>query len=245
MTDIQKELNKAEEMLQDAVNEKMELLTLVRSLDTSKPVNEKTWHKITLTPLRTSKAVMSALTKSIFPDAEDIIVGCNAVQFHLYGFVVQIPTSAETCIYIDTSWYDRFVNDVKSFECWSCNQYYRLQNFLDDKNPSISAKVRYAIGNWYSKPMELITYLMRRKEIKEKCDRNKLEAKLADAKEAYDKYCKTQAEKAQLNHEQTEKMTNVLLPELRKFSNRFLNVRSGCSNSLDVNEILEKEGFTL
>ena len=31
MTDIQKELNEAEEMLQDAVNEKMELLTLVRS----------------------------------------------------------------------------------------------------------------------------------------------------------------------------------------------------------------------
>lgn len=88
-------------------------------------------------------------------------------------------------------------------------------------------------------------YLMHRKEIEEKCNRNKLEAKLAEAKEAYDKYCKTQAEKAQLNHEQTEKMTNVLLPELRKFSNRFLNVRSRLSYSLDVNEILEKEGFTL
>lgn len=53
MTDIQKELNEAEEMLQDEVNEKMELLTLVRNLDTSKPVNEKTWHRITQTPLRT------------------------------------------------------------------------------------------------------------------------------------------------------------------------------------------------
>lgn len=103
MTDIQKELNEAEEMLQDAVNEKMELLTLVRNLNTSKPVNEKTWHKITLTPLRTSKAVMSALTKSIFPDAEDITIGCNAVQCHLYGFTILIPTSVETCIYIDTS----------------------------------------------------------------------------------------------------------------------------------------------
>lgn len=245
MTDIQKELNEAEEMLQDAVNEKMELLTLVRSLDTSKPVNEKTWHRITQTPLRTSKAVMSALTKSIFPDAEDIIVGCNVVQFHLYGFTVQIPTSAETCIYIDTSWYDRFVNDVKSFECWSYNQYCRLQNLLDDKNPSISAKVRYAVGNWYSKPMELLIYLTRRKEIEGKCDRYKLETKLADAKEAYDKYCKAQAEKAQLNHEQAEKMANVLLPKLRKFSNKFLNVRSGGSSSLDVKEILEKEGFTL
>jgi hypothetical protein len=244
MTDIQKELNEAEEMLQDAVNEKMELLTLVRSLNTSKPVNEKTWHKITLTPLRTSKAVMSALTKSIFPDAEDIIVGCNAVQCHLYGFVVQIPTSVETCIYIDTSWYEK-KTEIKSFECWSYNQYISLQSFLDNKNPSISAKVRYAVGNWYSKPMELMIYLMRRKEIEGKCDRNKLEAKLADAKEAYNKYCKTQAEKAQFNHEQTEKMTNVLLPELRKFSNRFFNVRSRCISSLDVNEILKKEGFLL
>lgn len=243
MTDIQKELNKAEEMLKDAINEKMELLTLVRSLNTAKPVNEKTWHKITLTPLRTSKTVMSALTKSIFPDAEDIVVGCNAVQCHLYGFTILIPTSFETCIYIDTSWYEK--TEMKSFECWSYNQYIDLQNFLDNKNPSISAKVRYAVGNWYSKPMELITYLMRRKEIEEKCNRNKLEAKLADVKEAYDKYCKTQAEKAQFNHEQTEKMANVLLPELRKFSNRFLNVRSGCSNSLDVNEILKKEGFLL
>lgn len=165
MTNIQKELNEAEEMLKDAINEKMELLTLVRSLNTAKPVNEKTWHKITLTPLRTSKAVMSALTKSIFPDAENIVVGCNAVQFHLYGFVVQIPTSIETCIYIDTSWYEK--TEIKSFECWSHNQYVCLQNFLDNKSPSISAKVRYAVGNWYSKPMELITYLMRRKEIEE------------------------------------------------------------------------------
>ena len=244
MTDIQKELNEAEEMLQDAVNEKMELLTLVRSLNTSKPVNEKTWHKITLTPLRTSKAVMSAVTKSIFPDAEDIVVGCNAVQCHLYGFTILIPTSVETCIYIDTSWYEK-KTEIKSFECWSYNQYNCLQNFLDNKNPSISAKVKYAIGNWYSKPMELITYLMHRKEIEEKCDKNKLEAEFADAKKAYDKYCKTQAEKAQFNHEQTEKMANVLLPELRKFSNRFFNVRSRLSSSLDVNEILEKVGFTL
>lgn len=245
MTDIQKELNEAEEMLQDAVNEKMELLTLVRSLDTSKPVNEKTWHRITRTPLRTSKAVMSALAKAVFPDAENIIAGCNAVQFKLYGFTVQIPTSAETCIYIDTSWYDRFVNDVKSFECWSCNQYCRLQNLLDDKNPSISAKVRYAVGNWYSKPMELLIYLTHRKEIEKKCDRNKLEVTLANAKEAYGKYCKTQVEKAQLNHEQAEKMANVLLPELRKFSNRFFNIRGRCSGELDINEILEKEGFAL
>ena len=40
MTNIQKELNEAEEMLKDAINEKLELLTLVRSLNTAKPVNE-------------------------------------------------------------------------------------------------------------------------------------------------------------------------------------------------------------
>lgn len=242
MTDIQKELNEAEEILQDEVNEKMELLTLVRSLNTSKPVDEKTWHRITQTPLRTSKAVMNALAKAIFPDAEDIIVSCNAVQFTLYGFIVQIPTSAETCIYIDTSWYEK--TEIP-FECWSYKQYVRLQNFLDDKNPSISTKVRYAVGNWYSKPMELLIYLTRRKEIEKKCDRNKLEKELRLMISLTQKHCKTQTEKAQLNHEQTEKMANVLLPELRKFSNKFLNVRSESSSSLDVNEILEKEGFAL
>lgn len=242
MTDIQKELNEAEEILQDEVNEKMELLTLVRSLNASKPVDEKTWHRITQTPLRTSKAVMSALTKSIFPDAENIIVGCNAVQFNLYGFTVQIPTSVETCIYIDTSWYEK--TEIP-FECWSYNQYVRLQNFLDDKNPSISTKVRYAVGNWYSKPMELLIYLTHRKEIEKKCDRNKLEKELRLMISLTQRHCKTQAEKTQLNHEQADKMANVLLPELRKFSNKFLNVRSGGSSSLDVYEILEKEGFAL
>ena len=154
--------------------------------------------------------------------------------------MVQIPTSVETCIYIDTSWYEK--TEIKSFECWSYNQYIRLQNFLDNKNPSISAKVRYAVGSWYSKPMELMIYLMHRKEIEGKCDRNKLEAKLADAKEAYDKYCKTQAEKAQLNHEQTEKMANVLLPELRKFSNRFFNVRSVATHWM-LTRYLKKRDF--
>lgn len=242
MTDIQKELNEAEEILQDEVNEKMELLTLVRSLNTSKPVNEKTWHRITQTPLRTSKAVMSALAKSIFPDAEDIIVSCNAVQFNLYGFTVQIPTSAETCIYIDTSWYEK--TEIP-FEYWSYNQYVRLQNFLDDKNPSISSKVRYAVGNWYSKPMELLIYFTHRKKIEKKCDRNKLEKELRLMISLTQRHCKTQAEKAQLNHEQADKMANVLLPELRKFSNRFFNIRGRCSGELDVKEILEKEGFAL
>lgn len=242
MTDIQKELNEAEEMLQDEVNEKMKLLRLVRSLNTSKPVDEKTWHKITQTPLRKSKAVMSALTKAIFPDAKNIIVDCNAVQFTLYGFIVQIPTSAETCIYIDTSWYEK--TEIP-FECWSYNQYVRLQNFLNDKNPSISSKVRYVVGNWYSKPMELLIYLTHRKEIEKKCDRNKLEKELRLMISLTQRHCKTQAEKAQLNHEQAEKMANVLLPELRKFSNKFLNMRSGSSSSLDVKELLEKEGFSL
>lgn len=123
-----------------------------------------------------------------------------------------------------------------------------LKNILNDFYRSFLNENLVKVHELDFKPLfiEMKKYLETKdnKEALEKAQDDMRKA-IHDIFEAYDKYCKTQAEKAQFNHEQTEKMANVLLPELRKFSNRFLNVRSGCSNSLDVNEILEKEGFTL
>ena len=92
--------------LQEDIAEKQNQIELIKNIDWNKPVNEETWHKICDTPLRTSD-LLGVLVKNIFPEAENIDVGCNYVSFDLYGFRCALPTSRCNGAYIETGWYKK------------------------------------------------------------------------------------------------------------------------------------------
>lgn len=83
-----------------------EQIKLIESIEEVKEINEDIWHKFCETPLRYS-TLLSEFVKQLFPEAENIRVGCNNVDFEYMGFKIQIPTSRCLGINIDTSWYER------------------------------------------------------------------------------------------------------------------------------------------
>ena len=96
-----------EEAVQELLEEKQEIenrINLIQSIDWAKPVTEDVWHEICETPLRGTD-LLKVLVTNIFPEAEDIRVGANYVNFKLRGFDVQIPTSRCRGINVGTNWY--------------------------------------------------------------------------------------------------------------------------------------------
>ena len=61
--------------LQEDIAEKQNQIELIKNIDWNSPVNEETWHQICDTPLRISD-LLGVLVKNIFPEAENINVGC-------------------------------------------------------------------------------------------------------------------------------------------------------------------------
>lgn len=96
-----------EEAVKDLLEEKQEIenrISLIQSIDWNKPVTEDVWHEICETPIRGTD-LLKILVTNIFPEAEDIKIGANYVNFKLRGFDIQIPTSRCRGINIGTSWY--------------------------------------------------------------------------------------------------------------------------------------------
>ena len=92
--------------LQEDIAEKQNKIELIKNIDWNKPVNEETWHQICDTPLRISD-LLGVLVKNIFPEAENINIGCNDVSFDLYRFRCALPTSRCNGVYIETGWYQK------------------------------------------------------------------------------------------------------------------------------------------
>ena len=96
-----------EEAVKDLLEEKQEIenrISLIQSIDWNKPVTEDVWHEICETPIRGTD-LLKILVTNIFPEAEEIKVGANYVNFKLRGFDIQIPTSRCRGINIGTNWY--------------------------------------------------------------------------------------------------------------------------------------------
>ena len=91
------------EVLQSDSTEKEKQMNLIKNIDWTKSVTEKEWHQICETLLRTSDLLCNLL-KNTFPNATDIKLEMNYVNFNLYGFRCQLPTARYEEILVDMSW---------------------------------------------------------------------------------------------------------------------------------------------
>lgn len=115
------------------MKELQEKINLIETLEIA-PVDEKTWHKICLTPARYDTDLILAIAKATFPQGKNFRRYPNEIKFTLNGFNIELPTSAITGIKIDLSWfkpnygeppkeYRRFKNMRKYFELLDSNNY--------------------------------------------------------------------------------------------------------------------------
>lgn len=218
MKNIEKDINKALQELQEEIDEKQNQMSLIKNIDWSKPVDEETWHEICETPLRSSD-LLSIIVKNIFTEAEKIKIGCNYVYFNLYGFDCGLPTSRCNGIYIKTDWYEKDNGEP-------CNPYFgnhaNIKKYFCAKdsgeNWEILFKYRLPHMNSYKKWLRFFLWFGyykwkndHKKEWEEilKNDENSF-------KERVEKY----REKRNMIHQNSMKMIDVLIPELKKFSDK-------------------------
>lgn len=97
------EMQEVLETLQSDITEKENQINLIKNIDWTKSVTEEEWHQICETLLRTSDSLCDLL-KNTFPNATDIKLGMNYVNFNLYGFKCLLPTSIYEEILVDMSW---------------------------------------------------------------------------------------------------------------------------------------------
>lgn len=97
------EIQEVLETLQSDITEKENQINLIKNIDWTKSATEEEWHQICETLLRTSDSLCDLL-KNTFPNATDIKLGMNYVNFNLYGFKCLLPTSIYEEILVDMSW---------------------------------------------------------------------------------------------------------------------------------------------
>lgn len=102
---LNKTIQEAITELREDISEMNERIALLEKLDISKPVDEKKWHEICETPLRSSEE-MCCIAKNIFPNATDLKTGPNAVYFNLYGIKCALPTSRAYGIEVLLDWWN-------------------------------------------------------------------------------------------------------------------------------------------
>lgn len=109
------EIKEVYDMLMTDKQELEQQLSILSSIDTTKPIDEETWHQICETPLKTSK-IMIQFVKNIFPDATDIRLEVSFIFFQLYGFTCAIPLFSDYTIRIDTNWYIKDFGEPKTVD---------------------------------------------------------------------------------------------------------------------------------
>lgn len=187
-------------------------------MDWNKSVSEEEWHKICETPLRSSNS-LGLLLKNIFPDAENIKVGCNYIYFDLYGFSCGLPTSRCNGVYIKTNWYKKdngqpsnpyWGNDVKM------KKYFEAKDRGD--NWDILFKYRIPDLTSYKKWVRFILWFG---YYRWKSDhREEWETKFASEELYFEERVKAYHEERKNIHDKAVTMKNILITELKKFSDK-------------------------
>lgn len=230
--------------LQEEIKEKQNQIELIKNINWSKPVDEKTWHAICETSLRTSD-LLKILVTNTFPDAQNIIIHPNYVYFDLYGFECAIPTSRNEGIYINTNWYQKDFGEPTSADT---NLQCRMKEYFEAKDNKENWEILFNKRlPGYKSHRKWVKFIMWFCYYKWKNDhRDNWEETFAVSQkhleQKIDSYHKTRKEM----HERTKLMVGVVIPKLSKFSPNVSNLQD-CNNlfTLSLNEIAESEGFSL
>lgn len=228
--------------IDESINEKKTQIGIIKNIDWNKPVNEKTWHKICETPLRSSD-LLGDLLKNIFPDAEDINVHCNYVYFTLYGFKCAIPTTRCTGIHIDTSWYEKNYGKPKHYN--TIHQEYMIKYFnaKDNKeNWEVLFNYRFSSYSHYNKLAKFILWFGYYKWKDDK--RDEIEKEIKENQEEFEEIIDIYYQKRKEMYEKTKIMVETVIPELRKFSMEVYKLEPN-GWRISPYEIAELEGFEI
>lgn len=220
MSNVKDDISEAMEWLRDDIAEKQYQIDIIETLDPDnlQPVSEKLWHTIAATALRSSD-LMNNLVKTTFPDAENIQRKSNGVKFDMYGFNLEIPTSLIDGIMIDTSWY-RKDTEIVSFQEYTHGKYIRMEEFLAKENPTVEEKIKFATGK-YTINWPHVYYGLHKEMVDDVCNRERCQAIMDNAYHKYETYKRKNEVLAKNNHEKVYIMSQLLLPELSKFTTTF------------------------
>lgn len=227
--------------LQEDIAEKQKQVELIKSIDWDKPVNEKIWHEICDTPLRTSD-LLGVLVKNIFPNAEDISIGYNYVYFNLYGFKCALPTSRCNGTYIETGWYQKDNGQPTLPESFS---QYHMRKYFQAKDNKENWEVLFDERlSSYKSCKKWIKFIMWFGHYKwKKIDREKWEEVFAENQNKLDRMTDEYNQERKEMYEKTKTMVEIVIPELKRFSMKLYKLRS--HDWRTPQEIAKFEGFEL
>lgn len=226
--------------LQEDIREKQDQIELIRSINWDNGVDEETWHKLCETPLRTN-GLLGRLLKNVFPDAENINVHCNYVYFKMYGFKCALPTSFCRGCYLDTSWYKKD-NGKPITVYWSDKATMKKYFEAKDNKESWEILFNYRLPRLkgYRKWCKFLLWFFK---YKWKDDhREEWESKFKECEDSFrrntEKYYATRKEM----HDKSKTMIEVLVPELRRFSDKICKLDGSW---FDFEKIAELEGLQI
>lgn len=223
--------------LETDIETKKEQINLLKKLNLKEPITEEEWHEICETPLRSSE-IMAQLLKNIFPNAEDIIVHANYVYFNMYGFKLQIPTSRQYGINVNTLWYN---SDYKTKEIFKYTQNtLSMKKYFDavDDNANWYTLAKLRLLGSDKKYILFFRWFLKYKW--KDPHREEWEKIFKQEEEDYQKRMKEHEKYVQKTIEKIFTLCNKLLPEINKFSSEHFAFDSFQGRSTTLEKILEE-----
>ena len=235
---IEKSINEALQELQEEINEKQNQMNLIKNIDWNKSVNDETWHEICETPLRTSD-LLGVIVKNIFPDAENVNVHCNYVYFELDDFECGLPTSRCKGVYIKTDWYKKD-NGKPSSPYFAHHSVMKKYFDAKDSGEHWDVLFKYRLP-YFSSYKKWIRFILWFGYYKWKSDnREKWEEIFKDDESSFAERVNRYYEERKTIHDKSENMVKVLIPKLKKFSDKIYRFDNSW---YDIEKIIELENL--
>ena len=235
-------IKEAIENLKNEIEERENFIKIVENMDLNEKLNEEKWHSLCQTWLRTS-SLMGDFLLNIFPEAEDVKVGCNYVYFTLYGIKCASPTSLCRGIEINTSWYRKIEKDKPEFKISrKIEAWFEYGEALKSKKSWIEkAKIRSKCSDNHRNLTKFGLFCFWFFKWKwEKFDISIWEEYVRNEEFLHEERVKSYNKLLKEREEKVDILFNKLIPTLSVFSNRFHRY-SGADIRYDVEEIRKLE----